>query len=201
MRISEVTYRRPGQPAGCRGGNGAKCLAMDIAYGTDFHSLAVSKIQVWVHLSEIQERDGPSHCGQGHALSRLVQKMSKDHERVNAASWFPSVKLSPIRPRQRDEGWDQEGNGTPSSAVHCKRSPAAGPEPGEIGRLLRRPGLYRFAPVGLVESGAGGFGDSPQHVLRLVPDGSRTGVWRDWPTSTVRQRVVDKADEVRREAS
>ena len=59
-----------------------ECLAMDIAYGTDFHSLAVSKIQVCVHLSEMQERDGPSHSGQGHALSRLVQKVSKDHGRL-----------------------------------------------------------------------------------------------------------------------
>ena len=81
--------------------------------------------------------------------------------------------------------------------------------PGEIGRLLRR-GAVQFTSVGSVEGGPGGFGDSPQHILRLVQDRGVAGLadrhsgagvrWNRIP-DTVRQRVVDKADEVRREAS
>ena len=71
-------------------------------------------------------------------------------------------------------------------------------------------GAVQFASVGLVEGGPGGFGDSPQHILRLVQDRGVAGLadrhsgagvrWNRIP-DTVRQRVVDKADEVRREAS
>ncbi len=81
---------------------------------------------------------------------------------------------------------------------------------GEIGRLPRREGLYSSHLSAWWKGGPGGFGDSPQHILRLVQDRGVAGLadrhsgagvrWNRIP-DTVRQRVVDKADEVRREAS
>ena len=73
------------------------------------------------------------------------------------------------------------GHGTSTSNSPDNRSPSLrARQPGRTRRFRRRrrggpsrrsaaPGTVRFASVGLVESGAGGFGDSPQHVLRLVP--------------------------------
>ena len=135
-----------------------------------------------------------------------------------------------------------EMNGTPSSAVHGKRSPAAGPDPeisakatrqrftpqyklsiveradacetlGEIGRLLLRAGLYSShlsawwkavrVDLGIRRSTFYGcyrrFKD--RGVAGLADRHSGAGVrWNRIP-DTVRQRVVDPADEVRTGAS
>ena len=107
-------------------------------------------------------------AGEAHAQSVFFVRLASRGQPLGRATLgAPGERGSRAGPGAFGEGGEAALH-TAVQALACR----AGGRLRDAGRdrpAAAAPGAVQFASVGLVESGVGGFGDSPPHVLRLVP--------------------------------